>query len=306
MMLPTELALALRNLGQHFDPEVARMTRELALPFHDRGALRDLPVLRDAIYGPDPRNRLDIYSPAMAQQGVSDLSPVILYVHGGAFVGGDKTAADGAPFYENVAAWARSRGWGCVAMTYRFAPAHGWPAGSQDVADVIAWLVAEGPAHGLDPARIVLLGQSAGAVHAATYLARPDLHKVAGGGVAAAVLLSGLYDIVAAADNPPKHAYFGRDESLYAERSSLDGLIANCRIPLLVGVCELDPADFQRQALLLINGLFARDSRLPAIAWLARHNHLSSIYLLGSSADTLAAPLGGFIADALRHPGHGA
>jgi acetyl esterase/lipase len=293
--LPPELARTISDMGQHFNPDVARQTRALAIPMHDGTGVASLPVIRDVAYGPNARQRMDIYGTGV--QGGSRI--IVVYVHGGGFVAGDKTSPDGAPFYGNVAAWADSLGAACVAMTYRLAPDHGYPAGAEDIAAVIAWLHAEGAAHGLDAGRIVLVGQSAGAVHAATYLAHPALHLVDGSGVAAGVFLSGLYDMVAADNNPPKHAYFGTDDSLYAERSSLQGLVENCYVPLLVGVCEYDPPDFQGQALLLLEALFRRDRRWPAVIYQAGHNHLSSIFLLGSRADTLGGPLGDFVRQAV-------
>jgi acetyl esterase/lipase len=294
-MLPADIALVLRQLGQRFDPAVAQATRALAVPFHNHDGIAALPVCRDVVYGRDERQRLDVYCAAG-----STLRPVVVFVHGGAFVGGDKTAADGAPFYENVASWALASGWACVAMTYRLAPAHSWPSGAQDVAAAIAWIHAHGAQYGLDRERIILVGQSAGAVHVAGYLAGPEFHQVRGGGVVAAALLSGLYDMGTAADNPPKRAYFGADAALYEERSSLAGLVAHCHIPLLLGVCERDPADFQAQALQLAQALFSRDQILPEVLYQAVHNHLSSIFLLGSSADTLGAPLAEFITRALQ------
>lgn len=295
LMLPSEIATALEQLGQRFDPAVAQATRALVLPFHDREGIAALPVHRDIAYGLDERQRLDVY----CTDGAA-LRPAIVFVHGGAFVAGDKTAADGAPFYENVALWALSSGWACVAMTYRLAPAHIWPSGAQDVAAAIAWIHAHGAEYGLDSGRIILVGQSAGAVHVAGYLAGPAFHQVQGGGVAAGVLLSGLYDMVTAADNPPKRAYFGTEPELYEERSALAGLVAHCQIPLLLGVCERDPADFQGQALQLAQALFTRDKHLPEVLYQAEHNHLSSIFLLGSRADTLGAPVAQFVTRALQ------
>ena len=287
---PSDWAKSIRDLGQRFDPEVAQATRQLCVSYHEQADLADLQVVRDFSYGQDERQRLDVYNAGTSAKP----KPIVLFVHGGAFVAGDKTAADGAPFYENVAAWSKTQGFACVAMTYRLAPTHGYPTGSDDVGAAIAWLNREGLSLGLDPSRIILMGQSAGAVHVATYLAKPDLQIISGGGVSGAVLLSGLYDMAVAADNPPKFAYFGKDAALYPERSSLEGLVEHCKIPLLVGVCEFDPPDFQKQALLLLYALFDRDKRLPNTLYLAGHNHLSSIYLLGSSADTLGAPLGEF------------
>lgn len=298
MTLSADLGRAIREMGQRFDPEVAQATRPLCSAQHDKAAIAALSVVRDLAYGPDQRHRLDIYG---AGPGATP-KPVLIFVHGGAFVAGDKTAADDAPFYENVGLWAVGQGLAAIAMTYRLAPAHGYPAGAEDIAAVIAWVHAEGAAHGLDPARIILMGQSAGAVHVATYLAKPALHRVQGGGLIAGVLISGLYDMTAAADNPPKFAYFGKDAALYAERSSLPGLVQACRLPLLVAVCEYDPADFQNQALMLLNALFERDKRLPQTLYLGGHNHLSSIFLLGSKADTLGPALGDFVATVLEAP----
>lgn len=297
MSLPSELKNAIKELGQRFDPEVAKVTRAITVPMHDSSVIADLPVERDIVYGKDERNKLDIYGAGSAQA----LKPVVIFVHGGGFVMGDKSAQDGAPFYENVGAWAISNDLACVAMTYRLAPAHQYPAGAEDVASAIAWIHANGAEHGLDASRIVLMGQSAGAVHVATYLAKPELQLVEGGGLIAGVLLSGLYDMATAKNNPPKFAYFGEDEKVYAERSSLQGILSDCHIPLLVGVCEYDTEDFQQQALLLLNAIFSRDKRLPAVVYQDGHNHLSSIFLLGSSVDTLGGPLADFVADVLNN-----
>lgn len=303
MSLPADLAKAIQNLGQRFDPEVAQVTRSLCSAQHDKAAHAELSVVRDVSYGPDPRHRLDIYGAG----SVATLKPVVIFVHGGAFVAGDKSAADGAPFYENVGLWAAGlsvagQGIAAIAMTYRLAPAHGYPAGSEDIGAALAWVHAEGAAYGLDPARIVLMGQSAGAVHVATYLAKPELHQVDGGGVAAAVLISGLYDMTEAADNPPKYAYFGKDAGLYSERSSLAGLVQHFHLPLLVAVTEYDPADFQNQALVLLTALFVRDKRLPQTLYLSGHNHLSAIYLLGSQSDTLGPKLSDFVTEVFDAP----
>lgn len=295
MTLPQELKAAIAALGQRFDPEVAQATRALCIAAHDRAALAGLDVTRDLAYGPDPRQRLDVYAPAMPHP----LKPVVLFVHGGAFVAGDKTAADGAPFYENVGLWAAGQGLAAIAMTYRLAPAFPYPAGAEDIAAAIAWVHAEGAAYGLDRDRIILMGQSAGAVHVATYLAKPALQRVAGGGVCGGVLMSGLYDMTTAADNPPKFAYFGKDAAHYQDRSALEGLSRHCHVPLLVAVTQYDPTDFQNQTRLLLNSLFARDRSLPRLAYLAGHNHLSAIYLLGSTVDTLAPHLNEFVQDIL-------
>ena len=97
--------------------------------------------------------------------------PVLLFVHGGGFTGGDKKADD-TPFYDNVGTWAVDNGMVGVNMTYRLAHEHQWPAGAEDIAAAIAWVKANIAAEGGDPRRLYLMGHSAGAAHAAAYVAR--------------------------------------------------------------------------------------------------------------------------------------
>jgi hypothetical protein len=88
-----------------------------------------------------------------------------VFVHGGGFVAGDK-AYPGAPAYDLVGAWAVRHGWVGVNITYRYAPEVKWPAGAEDVAAAVAWIRENIAAYGGDPGRIVVMGNSAGAVHA--------------------------------------------------------------------------------------------------------------------------------------------
>ena len=107
----------------------------------------------------------------------ADRAPVLVFVHGGGFVMGDKGAPD-APFYNNVGLWAARSGCIGVTMTYRLAPAAPWPAGSEDVGAAVQFLHEAVERWGGDPKSIFLMGQSAGAVHVAGYVAEPRLHVV--------------------------------------------------------------------------------------------------------------------------------
>ena len=51
----------------------------------------------------------------------------------------------------------------------------------------------------------------------------PEFHKVKDGGLAGAVMVSGIYDLTASPLGDAEIAYFGSDPSRYAERSSLQG-----------------------------------------------------------------------------------
>ena len=118
-----DLSAQIRALGCEMTPAQIEATRALLAPLAPRTG-PDVTVHRDVTYGPDPRHRLDVFVPSA---GVAR-APVLVFVHGGGFVQGDKGAPD-APFYNNVGLWAARSGCIGVTMTYRLAPAAPWPAG---------------------------------------------------------------------------------------------------------------------------------------------------------------------------------
>jgi hypothetical protein len=77
------------------------------------------------------------------------------------------------------------------------------------------------------------MGHSAGAVHVANYVSHPEFYKITDGGLAGAVMVSGIYDLNVSPLGDPEIAYFGSDPSRYAERSSLQGLLTT-KIPLMI------------------------------------------------------------------------
>ena len=88
--------------------------------------------------------------------------PAILYFHGGGWVMGSLEA------YDKVCRFFAARtGCAVVAVDYRLAPEHRFPAAIDDAIAAFRWLGAEAPALGIDPARIVLAGDSAGGTIAA-------------------------------------------------------------------------------------------------------------------------------------------
>jgi acetyl esterase/lipase len=92
-------------------------------------------VERDVKYGPAERNLLDVFTSEMD----SKAQPVLIFIHGGAFIAGDKQSA-GSPFYDNIALWAARHGFIGVTMTYRLAPQSPWPAGAEDIALAVKWV----------------------------------------------------------------------------------------------------------------------------------------------------------------------
>jgi triacylglycerol lipase len=274
-------------LGAGITPPMVEGTQSF-LAERFAGLSPDTVISRDHAYGPDERHRLDIFSSASTRE-----APVLVFVHGGGFVMGDKRLP-GLPFYDNVGDFAVRSGLVGVTMTYRLAPAHRWPAGREDVAAAVRWLRASIAPHGGDPRRIFLMGQSAGAVHVAGYVADSRVHG-ADGGIAGALLISGIYDLAQAEQSPLHVAYYGEDHASWPERSTLAGL-AKSELPLLFSVCELDPAGFQKQAALVVAACAQRQGRFPRMHWLADHNHLSPVLALGTPLDTLGPLIRQFIA----------
>ncbi|MGH9563763.1 MAG: alpha/beta hydrolase, partial [Terracidiphilus sp.] len=182
----------LDQLGDAFNPDVIAENFKLFTPLHERAPFADVDIMRDQRYGTDERNRLDVFQPKSSAAGSR---PVIVFVNGGGFIGGDKSMPN-APFYDNVGAWAVRHGLVGVNITYRLAPQHPWPAGSEDLAAALVWIRSKIAEHGGDPARIYVMGQSAGGAHVANFLAHGRFASPAREALAGAILVSGLYDTI--------------------------------------------------------------------------------------------------------------
>jgi triacylglycerol lipase len=274
--LPEEARAAIARIGPAMGPEAVAGTAAALAPFVPAPSVVPL---RDLRYGADARHRLDLFTPGPGAR------PVLVFVHGGGFVGGDKTRP-GVHYYDNIAAWAAAQGWVGVNITYRLAPQHPFPAAREDVAAAIAWLRANIAAHGGDPERIILMGQSAGAAHVADYLAA----HAAAPGVAAAALVSGVYDVASYPRAATTRAYYGDDEAALAARSALPGL-ARLSIPLLVARASDEPEPFRAQAARLHAALCAARTPCPAILELPGHNHFSTVFAIGSADRALTDAL---------------
>jgi acetyl esterase/lipase len=271
-----DIAWGLVELGPVVD---LHNTAELYAPLQEKEPYQGVRIERDVKYGAAERNLLDVFLPEAA----SSSRPVLIFVHGGAFVSGDRREP-GTPFFDNIMLWAERNGFVGVNMTYRLAPQAKWPAGAEDIGSAVQWVANNIGGRGGDPARIYLMGHSAGAVHVASYVSHPEFYKVKGGGLAGAITVSGLYDLTAMQLGDPERAYFGADPSRYAEESSLQGL-AKTGIPLMIVAAEMDPPAFLRQFELLKEATCKRASGCARALILPQHSHMSEVYSI-NTADT--------------------
>ena len=89
--------------------------------------------------------------------------PALLYLHGGGFLlGSVATEDDRCEFY------ARDAECLVVAVDYRLAPEHPYPAAFEDCLDVLGWMHAQARRLRIDPRRIAIGGNSAGGALAAS------------------------------------------------------------------------------------------------------------------------------------------
>jgi acetyl esterase/lipase len=141
-------------------------------------------------YGGDARQRLDFTPSARPGQ-----SPLVLFIHGGAWSMGDKAMAG------HMAAHFRRRGYAFASVGYRLVPDVDPRRQAEDVAAALARLLGDSRRLGIDRERVMIMGHSAGAHLAAlvgtdpAYLAA---HHIPIAAIKGVVLLDGAgYDVAA-------------------------------------------------------------------------------------------------------------
>ncbi len=267
------------------------------LASQDRGGVT---LQADLAYGPHARHRVDVYHP----DGDASGRPVLLFLHGGGFIRGDKS--DRA----NLGWWGARQGFLTAVANYRLAPEATWPAGGEDVARAWQWLREHAARFGGDPRVIVLAGESAGAAHVAAAAFIRALQPP-GWQVAGAFLLSGPYDarmerlartpLGIPTPDPRNDAYFGAERADWREASILER-IDTPPFPVVVAMTERDLPHMQVQAGALFHRLVTAHGYQPQWQVLPEHNHFSPSSSLGTEDETLAAPLAAFVRACARRP----
>ncbi|MFJ1753914.1 alpha/beta hydrolase [Kitasatospora sp. NPDC088134] len=282
-----------QQLDREYSPssKVADFGAELAAYAEQgRRAYRELPGHRELRYGPDAPELVDFFP---AGPG----APLHVFVHGGFWQ--ELGKEDGAfPALDLV-----PRGTAFATVGYGLAPR--WTV--EEIVDqtvrAVAHLVDRAAELGVDPDRIVLSGSSAGAHLAACALLDGRLR----GRIAAAVLLSGVYDLA-----PVALTYVNEPLGLDAERARrLSPLLADpaglaALPPLVLALGEHETDEFARQqdefaAAARAAGVPVRALRAPG------RNHFGLVFDLGRPDTPLGAEVAALArAGAPSGPGAGA
>ncbi|HEX3796729.1 MAG TPA: alpha/beta hydrolase [Acidimicrobiales bacterium] len=135
-----------------------RVTQAIPLQGRSVRATKNIDYWGDGI----KRHRLDIYR---SRVDPKPGAPVMVYIHGGAWIIGEKREQGKPMMYELVA-----RGWVCVAINYRLSPKATWPAHIVDAKRAVAWVKEHIAEYGGDPNFVAVSGGSAGG-HLAALLA---------------------------------------------------------------------------------------------------------------------------------------
>lgn len=228
-------------------------------------------VTRNLAYGTHPRQVFDLFQPRDASN-----APVVVFVHGGAFVRGDKCTTP--EIYDNVLYWFARQGYLGINIEYRLAPVAHYPSGADDVALAIGWLHENVLHHRGDPARMYLVGHSAGGTHVASYAYDPTPGYL-GRYATAIVLISARLRADQSSENPNAagvNDYFGDDLSRYESRSPLN--FAACSdLPVFIVNAEYENPLLDVYGLELAHKIAVARRKSPRYLRLLRHNHMSIV-----------------------------
>jgi acetyl esterase/lipase len=203
----------------------------------------DLPagtqVQRDLAYGSDPAQVLDVYSLPSASRA----RPIMVMVHGGAWAFGSK---DYKGVVEGKLAYWLPRGVLFVSVEYRMLPEQDVAGQADDVARALAFVQRHAQEWGGDPARVSLMGHSAGAHLVALLSADPARAQALGARrwAATVALDSAALDVTSIMQRPHLRLYdraFGADPALWRRLSPLQALQPQA-VPVLV-VCSTQRRD---------------------------------------------------------------
>jgi len=293
---PPAIPQSLHDLMAEIGPKWGTNIRPHAMLMFERfsellaGAPKEGSLTREIAYGSHPRQVLDVYAPLASAN-----APIVLFVHGGAFVDGVKDRT--SEVYSNVAWYFARNGVLCVNTEYRLAPEFKYPAGSEDIAAATAWVRANAARFGGDAKRIFVMGHSAGAAHAGLYAYDPRFGAVGERRVAGLIVLSGRVRAEMLPENPnaPKVAAYYGDDLQALERGSVVNYVNPSCPPTLIGIAEYENPLLDLHCAELFHRLAQAKRRAPRIVRLAGFNHTANIAHFNTAEERLGREILEFI-----------
>ena len=289
--MPAEIAEGIRKLGKQFSMDLIRKTGAMYAGIQRNFDPEEIKVTRDIAYGDDERQRLDVH--IRKKEPGPDHADVIMFVHGGGFVFGDRNTRRHIPDYF------AAEGFVGVNVTHRLAPEHKWPSGGMDIGAAVAWVHKNISEYGGNPHRIILMGESAGAFHTATYVFRPDVLGREFPEVAGAIMASGPFLVDERIANENEASYYGDNPELW-HRVAFPGNFTRTHIPALFTVAEFDPLHIDQGMVLMLYELIVKHGVVPRYRQLPGHNHISGTLSIGTDDGMLAEEVLDFISGLTR------
>ncbi len=149
--------MSLQSILMNWGAAASDRRRDAAIPLPE-----GITECRNISYGPHGEdNLLDVYYP----KGTLAPLATIVSIHGGGYVYGSKE------IYRRYGMDMARRGFAFVNFNYRLAPKWRFPTPIHDTNAVMGWICANAQRYHLDPKRIILIGDSAGAQLASQYAA---------------------------------------------------------------------------------------------------------------------------------------
>ena len=251
-------------------------------------------VHRDIPYGSHERQQLDVFLPA----GNVVAPPVVLFVHGGAFVSGHRNRTE--QVYSNVSYYLAQRGIAAINVGYRLATHAVYPGATQDIAAAVDWARAHAHEYGSNADKVFLMSHSAGAAHAGSYAYDPAFSSAGTPPLAGMIVVSGQ------GQDRQSRRKSEREEGRAILRHRCFAVrrlfavhhINRDSVATFVAWAEFENPLIDVYCAELVFRLAQAKRKSPPTMWLPGHNHSSAIAHIGTSDDRLGQAIVSF----LRNP----
>lgn len=234
-------------------------------------------------YGDDPRQLLDVYQPYTGT--ASGNAPVVLFFYGGSWTRGERAQ------YRFVGEALAANGIIAVVADYRLSPQVHYDGFLSDCALALQWTLSHAASLGGDPARVMVMGHSAGAYNAAMLTLDPRWLAPLGltpNRLAGWIGLAGPYDFLPIVDPEVQVAFVWP----HTPADSQPIFYASAKAPrtLLLAARNDKVVDTQRNTVALANRLRAAGTDVDMRIF-DRLGHATTVAALARPLDWLAPVL---------------